>query len=155
MVPVDSLLGNVEKKEFLPMMASSSLAAILLAREAKLKDVLYSAESRRRTAIKLAKSAFEHVTGLWHNAASSVAASAAPLNGTTTSKLIRDMCREVSHEHEQWLGGQEEVSRYPSWVCNYQPPASIWKGRSSLGNSRHSDSTRLNGPRGGAIFKSH
>ncbi|KAK9835642.1 hypothetical protein WJX74_004896 [Apatococcus lobatus] len=108
--------SQVEKKEFLPMMASSSLAAILLAREAKLKDVLYSAESRRRTAIKLAKSAFEHVTGLWHNAASSVAASAAPLNGTTTSKLIRDMCREVSHEHEQWLGGQEEVSRYPSWV---------------------------------------
>ena len=42
--------AQVEKKEFLPMMASSSLAAILLARDAKLKDVLFSAESRSELA---------------------------------------------------------------------------------------------------------
>lgn len=41
-----SALWQVEKKEFMPMMASSSLAAILLARDKKLKDVLYSAEDR-------------------------------------------------------------------------------------------------------------
>ena len=41
---------QVERKELLPMVASSCLAAILLARDKKMKDLLTSAESRHASA---------------------------------------------------------------------------------------------------------
>ncbi|KAK9862139.1 hypothetical protein WJX84_002120 [Apatococcus fuscideae] len=66
-----------------------------------------------------------------------------------------DMCKEVSNEHGQWLGGQEEVSRYPSWVCNYQPPASIWRGRTSPNMHTRRSGGEANGPRGSTLHKSH